>query len=122
MTNIFLNILQIIYFSIHENIPGLCLLFSSEANSRTNSLVDCCLMIVVADFLFPVDFWETRTVILVINSDMAQLILQSGKENQLVINKRLCSTMLHVYTQCVTLADCRLHLIHRPQQIALGLA
>lgn len=37
---------------------------------------------VVADFLFPVDFLESRTVILVTNSDKVQLILQSAKENQ----------------------------------------
>lgn len=97
-----------IFLNSLRHIPGLCLLFSSEANSRTNSLVDCCLMIVVVDFLFPVDFLETRTMILVINSDMAQLILQSAKENQLELNGyvQTCYTLSVCHLQT---ADCWLH-------------
>ena len=41
----------------------------------------------VADFLFPVDFLESRTMILVTNSDKVQLILQSAKENQQELNE-----------------------------------
>ena len=43
-------------------------------------------MMAVVDFLFPVDFVESRIRILVINSGMAQLIPQSAKENQLELN------------------------------------
>ena len=50
-------------------------------------------MMAVVDFLLPVDFVESMTRILVINSDMAQLILQSARENQLELNG-LCSTIL----------------------------
>ena len=67
-------------------------------------------MMAMVDFLIPVDFLEARTTILVINSDMAQLILQSAKENQLELNDYAPT--------CYTVYDtCRLQttLIHRPQ-------
>ena len=63
---------------------------------------------VKVDFLNPVDFLETRTMILVINSYMAQLLLQSAKGNQLELNDYV-PTCYTVYGE--TLADCRLQTI-----------
>lgn len=66
-------------FTSHYYVPWLCLLFSSKAKSRTNSLVGYCLMARMVGLLNPLDFLETRTLILVINCDMAQSMLQSAK-------------------------------------------